>query len=236
MIGNGLLSREVGLLPPSTRKTLEQNKDKPIKRLTLWRKPIDVNSLLKIIKSAGLVNYKHDNLFHLGCSLGYTMTSDDSNLEFTEYIKFYNGGIPPKATERMNVAISQNYASGRPTRGGGETVSAKFTTVGELFDKLRKQMGPNWTEYDVLDRNCQIFITNVLKALGVADKENLAFVNQDVKEVIENLGGPFATALAGAAVAVKKAQNVLQEGQGGYGENDKLEIYNFGLPRCTIQN
>jgi hypothetical protein len=162
------------------------------------------------------------------------MTSEDLNLEKTEYIKLYSGKLPSKATQKMDVVIPQNYSSGRPVRGQ-ETVSAKFTTIGELFDKLRKQMGPNWTEYDVVNNNCQNFVSNILKALGVADKENLAFVNQDVENVIQAVGGPVAKALAGIAVSVKQAQNVLQEGQGcGCGENDKLEIYNFGLPRCKL--
>jgi hypothetical protein len=236
MHGSGLLARDVGTLPPSTRKLLEQDKDKPIKRLTIWRKPIDANALLKTLKSVGLANYKHDDLFHLAVNIGYDMTSEDVNLEKTEYIKFYKGKIPAKATEKLDVPIPQNYVSGRQVRGQ-KTINPKFTTIGELFKKLRKQMGPNWTEYELIGLNCQHFVSNILKALDLDTKENLEFVNQDVQSVVDSLGGDFAKALAGAAVSLKQAQNVLQEGQGcGCGENDELQIHNFGLPRCNIRN
>jgi hypothetical protein len=228
---------------------LEQDKDKPIKRLTIWRKPIDANALLKTLKSVGLAKYKHDDLFHLAVNIGYDMTSNDANLEKTEYIKFYRGGIPSRATEKLDVPIPQNYVSGRPVRGQPAS-SAKFTTVGELFEKLRKQMGPDWTEYDLIKNNCQDFVTNILKALGVDDKKNLDFVNQNVQEVVDSLGGDFAKAIAGLAVSAKQAQNVLQEGQGcgcmtygrpegmcgsGYVEAESpIPLYNFSLPRCKI--
>jgi len=236
MLGSGLITREIGTLPPSTRKLLEQDKDKPIKRLTIFRKPIDVNSLLKILKSAKLVDYAYDNLFHLGVNIGYDMTSEDVNLEKTEYIKFYKGKLPSKATETLDVPIPQNYVSGRPQRGQ-KPINVKFTTIGELFEKLRKQMGPNWTEYDVIKNNCQNFVTAILKALDLDTPENLKFVNQDVESVIKSVGGPLAETLAGVAVSAKQAQNVLQEGQGCmYGEgDDDIQMYNFNLPRCKIQ-
>jgi hypothetical protein len=236
MHGTGLLARDVGTLPPSTRKLLEQDKDKPIKRLTIFRKPIDVNSLLKILKSAKLVDYAYDDLFHLGVNIGYDMTSEDVNLEKTEYIKLYKGKLPSKATETLDVPIPQNYVSGRQVRGQ-KAVNPKFTTIGELFEKVRKQMGEKFTEYDVVSNNCQTFITNILKALDLDTPENLKFVNQDVESVVKSLGGPFAEAIAGLAVSVKQAQNRLQEGEGcGCGEDDKLELYNFNLPRCRIQS
>lgn len=236
--GAGVLTRDVGTLPPSTRSLLETDKDKPIKRLTIWRKPIDVNFLLKALKSAGFVNYKHDDLFHLAVNIGYTPTSNDVNLEKTEYIKFYKGGIPSKATQTLDVPIPQNYVSGRPVRGQPQTQS-NFTTIGELFEKVRKQMGPNWTEYDVENNNCQDFVANILKALNLDTKENLDFVNQDVKGVLENVGGEFAKAVAGVAVKVKQAQNRLQEGEGHcgcqMGMGDTYEMYNYQMPRCKIQ-
>jgi hypothetical protein len=64
MQGNGFFFRDVGKLPPSARKLLEQVGDEKINSITLFRKPISLSSFAKFV--GALKGTPYDKLFHLG--------------------------------------------------------------------------------------------------------------------------------------------------------------------------
>lgn len=167
--GEGLFFRDDGKLPPKFRKLLEEVKDTPVKSLTLFRKPISVESFLdfitggeykKIIKSLG-----YDNLFHLGIVINNSYILDKQ-----EVLKLEYGNIPSGA-ETLEVPL-----------GNIEI------TIGELIENTRKRMGnTNFSRYNARTNNCQNFMMNLLQANGLSNDENTKFIKQDAEAVFNKL-------------------------------------------------
>lgn len=184
--GDGLLTRDPGVLPPSVQKLLNSVGSETINKITVWRQPISVNQALK---NMGL-KLPYDNIFHLAVNL-----NGKYNLQKNEYIKFTTGKPEGEKLE-LNV--------GTPM------------TFDELFLKTKNRVGAEkFTEYDATDNNCQIFITNILKTLGSFTPEANKFVNQDAEKIFKSLGGPFAKFITGLAVKASQVVNKIQEGGEG---------------------
>lgn len=181
--GDGLLTRDPGVLPPSVQKLLNKVGSETINKITVWRKPISVNQSLK---NLGL-KLPYDNIFHLAVNL-----NGKYNLEKNEYIKFVTGS--PDG-EKLVIPV------------------AKPMTFDELFLKTKNRMGAEkFTEYDATNNNCQTFITNILKTLDSFTPEANKFINQDAEKIFKSLGGPFAKFLTGVAVKASQIVNKIQEG------------------------
>lgn len=181
--GDGLLTRDPGVLPPSVQKLLNKVGSETINKITVWRKPISVNQALK---NLGL-KLPYDNIFHLAVNL-----NGKYNLEKNEYIKFVTGS--PDG-EKLVIPV------------------AKPMTFDELFLKTKNRMGAEkFTEYDGVNNNCQTFITNILKTLDSFTPEANKFINQDAEKIFKSLGGPFAKFLTGVAVKASQIVNKIQEG------------------------
>ena len=181
--GDGLLTRDPGVLPPSVQKLLNKVGSETINKITVWRKPISVNQSLK---NLGL-KLPYDNIFHLAVNL-----NGKYNLEKNEYIKFVTGS--PDG-EKLVIPV------------------AKPMTFDELFLKTKNRMGAEkFTEYEATNNNCQTFITNILKTLDSFTPEANKFINQDAEKIFKSLGGPFAKFLTGVAVKASQIVNKIQEG------------------------
>lgn len=181
--GDGLLTRDAGVLPPSVQKLLNSVGSETINKITVWRQPISVNQALK---NMGL-KLPYDNIFHLAVNL-----NGKYNLQKNEYIKFTTGKPEGEKLE-LNV--------GTPM------------TFDELFLKTKNRVGAEkFTEYDAETNNCQVFVTNILKTLGSFTPEANKFVNQDAEKIFKSLGGPFAKFITGVAVKASQIVNKIQEG------------------------
>lgn len=155
--GFGILLREPGLEPPKFRKLLEEVKDEKITKLTLWRQPISVNSMLKFLK----LNKSYDDLFHLAVSI-----NDKYNLDKQSVLTFERG--KPKG-ETLEIPVNKDI------------------TIGELIDKTKKRMGKEaYTSYSIRN-NCQQFLLNVLQANGLLTAEARKFIEQDVEKILKDL-------------------------------------------------
>lgn len=209
--GDGVFTRDPGVLPPSVQKLLNEVGSETIDKITIWRKPISVNQALK---NFGL-KLPYDNIFHLALNL-----NGKYNLQKNEYIKFTKGG--PEG-EKLELKV------GNPM------------TFDELILKTKNRVGANkFTEYDATDNNCQVFVSELLKTLGSFTTEANQFVNQDAEKIFKSLGGPFAKFFTKVAVTASQVVNKLQEGGcncqeiEGSGSGETL-MFNYGMPYYKIK-
>jgi hypothetical protein len=155
--GDGVFTRTPGLEPPKFRKLLQEVGDEKITKLTLWREPISVNSMLKFLK----LNKTYDDLFHLALNL-----SDKYNLDKQSVLTFERG--KPKG-ETLEIPVNKDI------------------TIREMIEKTKKRMGDNaYTSYSVRN-NCQQFLLNVLSANGLMTTEARKFIEQDVEKILQDL-------------------------------------------------
>ena len=155
--GDGIFFREAGVEPPKFRKLLSEVKDEPIKKLTLWRQPISVNSILKFLK----LNKTYDDLFHLAINI-----NDEYNLDKQAVLTFERG--KPKG-ETLEIPVSKNI------------------TIGEMIEKTKERMGKEAYSSYSIKNNCQQFLLNVLQANNLLTPEARQFIEQDVEKILKDL-------------------------------------------------
>lgn len=155
--GTGMFVREPGLEPPKFRKLLEEVGDEKITKLTLWRQPISVNSILKFLK----LNKSYDDLFHLAINI-----NDKYNLDKQSVLTFERG--KPKG-ETLEIPVNKDI------------------TIDELVQRTKKRMGnEGYSSYSVRN-NCQQFLLNVLSANGLMTTDARKFIEQDVEKILQDL-------------------------------------------------
>lgn len=222
MKGTGAFTRDVGTLPPSTRKMLEQVGNEPIQSITLFRKPISQNNIYQLAKQFKLLDSPYDSLYHIGMVINGKYV-----LEKNEYIKFYNGEVP---------SGSETYQ----IRGNNKSIQ-------EMFDKTRQRMGDRFTEYDASENNCQDFLYNALLSIGLLSNEASKFIKQDVISITKQLPS-IVSLISKLGVGIKQFWNRQQEGEGlkqkggcSCSKDSKDEIQydyysckNNNLPMCKI--
>jgi hypothetical protein len=155
--GTGTFVREPGLEPPKFRKLLEEVGNEKITKLTLWRQPISVNSILKFLK----LNKSYDDIFHLAVNI-----NEKYNLDKQSVLTFERG--KPKG-ETLEIPVNKDI------------------TIGEMIQKTKERMGKEaYTSYSVRN-NCQQFLLNVLSANGLLTSEARKFIEQDVEKILQDL-------------------------------------------------
>jgi hypothetical protein len=155
--GTGTFVREPGLEPPKFRKLLEEVGNEKITKLTLWRQPISVNSILKFLK----LNKSYDDIFHLAVNI-----NEKYNLDKQSVLTFERG--KPKG-ETLEIPVNKDI------------------TIDELIQKTKKRMGNEaYSSYSIRN-NCQQFLLNVLSANGLLTSEARKFIEQDVEKILQDL-------------------------------------------------
>lgn len=197
--------REQGKLRPSVIKLLNQVGNEPITSLTIWRRILPYSNFVKFLSP----NVAPDKLYHTSLNINNKYNLEKDGIT----IKFERG-----KTEGETLSV--------PT--------ASNMTIKELFDLTKRRMGKTFTEYTIDQYNCQNFVDNILSAIGSNSSEAKKFVNQDVKKVVDSLGGKFARVVAGVFKNIQEEVDIAQEGGGCvmYGSG---YMYNNQLPRCKIQ-
>jgi hypothetical protein len=213
--GFGLLTRDVGRLPPNVRKLLEQVKDEKITSVQAWRYPL-LKGVQNIIKK--VVKLPYDSIFHLGLNL-----NGKYNLEKDVLIKFTKG----------------KQRGDKPENKSDVYKVDKDITFGELFEKLSAKMGDKFTTYNARTNNCQDFSLAIISVLGVNDAKLKKFIKQNAEAIYKSFGIFEKLVEAGSSLNTLKEQVVdrLTQGEGcscqeGMGSE---YVYNYGLPRCKIQ-
>jgi hypothetical protein len=90
------------------------------------------------------------------------------------------------------------------TRTGEECmpVSGEVSSLNDLMERTRKQMGDRFFPYDAFKNNCQNFILNVLSANHLNTPELTKFVHQDIQTLTNELPeyvNPTANVFTGLA-------------------------------------
>ena len=163
-------------LPPSVRKIMEDEADYGAWNIEICKKPLN-QALLTLgnLLSKGKLeeSYKRNNydaLFHLFCII--TMENGKQFLlEKNHVIKL--------------VPFDGIY--GRDTLCEPVDLRGKFLTMKEIMDNTAKYMGKDFLPYDVVNNNCQDFITSVLTANKLNTPELFDWVNQDITAVIKDM-------------------------------------------------
>jgi hypothetical protein len=161
------VKRQPGVLPPDSRRILEQIKNEKINSLKVVRTPIAgiVNKLLNILSFGAFQNtlkeIGYDRAFHLTLWI-----NDKYTLEKNEVIRLKMGNPVKKGSEIMTVA-------GVPS-----------ITIQELIDKTRERMGPErFSNYNPATNNCQDFILAILTAINASNPQLTAFIKQDAQQI-----------------------------------------------------
>jgi hypothetical protein len=202
MEGNGIFTREPGVLQPSARKLLEQVGNEEIKTLEIVRTPL--NSFTKgFLNTISLGQFEkiskkyYDEMFHLSLWI-----NGKYNLEKNEVVYFNTKN--PKKTNSQVKEVKKIPAG---------------LTIQQLIDNARKRMGnENFSNYDAEKLNCQNFLINVLDGSDVGDKADGDFIFQDATKIFKELP-EYAKVLGKASVKLGAIFNrlIYGEGQGGYG-------------------
>ena len=192
-------------LPRSVRKILESYGDTKIKKIEIARVPlrkaityvgnlITFGKLNKIQKDMG-----YDKLFHLYSII--TLENDDEYiLEKNEVINLQKINIDPRQIEETEV-ININ-------------IKNKKLTLNMILSNMEKAMGKDkFLTYNVKDNNCQYFMMYLLKSNNIGTEKDYKFIQQNIVELIHNLGGVYHT-LATAITKLGERFNILLYGRG----------------------
>lgn len=171
MIGEGLIKRNDGTLPPKVRNLLNKVGNETITKMEIVRYPIKLSKIFNLISLGRYQKFIEQNgfdkLFHLSLYL-----NDKYILEKNEVINMeIDNPLSVNESESMSVNLS-----------------SKQITFNELLDKTKSYMGDkNFSNYDARKNNCQVFITSVLKSNGLLTDANKGFINQDVEKIFEGI-------------------------------------------------
>jgi hypothetical protein len=200
--GDGIFTREPGVLQPSARKLLEEVGSEEIKTLEIVRTPLSsfTKTFLNTIslgQFSKISKKYYDEMFHLSLWI-----NGKYNLEKNEVV-YFNTKNP--ILNNSQVKEVKNIPTG--------------ITIQQLIDNAKKRMGnENFSNYDAEKLNCQNFLINVLDGSDIGDKEDGDFIFQDATKIFKELP-EYAKVLGKASVKLGAIFNrlIYGEGQGGYG-------------------
>jgi hypothetical protein len=156
--------------PPQMKRFLEQHGNEVIKKMFVRREPLSflINILLSVL-SWGEINRKinnspYDELYHLSLYI-----ETDAGTTFVI-----------EKNQRINIIEnpeSNPFIEIIPVR------LVKPITVNELIDNTKQLMGDKFYPYNPIYNNCQVFVTNILKANRLLVPITNQFINQDVSQI-----------------------------------------------------
>jgi len=181
--------------PYRVARFIEENKDKTIESMTLYRSPImSVIKKLLYVLSFGRINDQelkkigYDDLYHLYMIVQF---SDDTRAILEK---------------NQNINVSDDIQ----TRGqGAESLSVPLSnrpTLGEVLDNTQRRMGKRYFQYDFKTSNCQDWLDNLLRANALATPETTAFIKQNIGQLLETLP-PDVTQTARATTQIAAVVN-----------------------------
>ena len=194
MKGEGL-----GKLPTDIERRLEKNRDKVIRKITIFRLPLQkeltqaLNALTDNSVKQFLKKNDIDSLYHLGVFL----ETDGGDFVYDKQQNFSFVEAPKSFLKQPKLETSP--VSNLPTN----------LTIGEMFDAGRKRMGSKFYYYSALKYNCQYFIKESLDAIGA--EFNVDFVMQDLTNLVKRIPAwkrKFSVALTSFAREADKVVSV----------------------------
>jgi hypothetical protein len=199
-------------LRPSVKKLLNEVGNEEIKKLVVYRDPLPYSKFIKKLRP----DIPYDDMFHLALNINgkYDLYKDGITVSFER--------ASPKADQR-EVKVPNNM------------------TIQELFNKTEQRMGKkDFLEYDIETLNCQNFVDNILSAIGSNSSDLKNFINQDVKQVVNKLGGKYLKAFLNIFKKASEILDIAKQGGGQTGEGcccdntSALICINNGNRLCKI--
>ena len=181
-------------LSPKINNFLDKIGNEKITSIIIVRQPLQkiIDVLLNAI-SFGDYNknkerLKYDSYYHLKLLINGKYVLEKNERINIEYYK------KVKNEQQMNVKLLNNNMN-----------------IDELFSKTLNNMGERlFYNYDAFKNNCQIFVLNLLKSLGVNNIEYNKFVKQNVDELIKN--NPILPPVSKTITDIASSANILING------------------------
>lgn len=159
----------------TSKKTLNQYGNLPIKSLTIYRTPINnlIDTALNAISfgkfSELKKKYEFDKLFHL--ALVANVGDKNVIIEKNETINIDTSYKTSSDTQIFNIPL------------GGRNI-----TINQILETARRKVGDKtFFDYDAFKNNCQFFIRYLLEGQGLYSKQAEAFLFQDVEGIYKGL-------------------------------------------------
>lgn len=187
--------------PPSVRKYIAEQGNTPIKSIQVCRTPVNsyVQKFVNLVTLGGLSRAKKDtgisDIFHL-----YMVINGNITLERNHVIEMYPGG-PQPGSQCINVPLN------------GQDTSATPLTLKILLEKTAAMVGPSLQVYDPRTNNCQIFLSQILKANYLDTPGILNWINQPVEKIF-NAFPKISGSLLKAVTDFAHKADVLIKGRG----------------------
>jgi hypothetical protein len=187
--------RQSGLYPPKMRKLLGEVGTEMITSLTVFRKPVEstVTKLLQLLSLGtyedAVKNSNFDSMFHLALIINGVYTLDkQSVVSFSRTV--------PSGGEFRQVNLPSNI------------------TIQQLVDNTKVKMGnQQFSNYNAVTNNCQVFVSAVLEANGLLTPELSGFISQDAQAVFSKMP-QFMPQLAEKVTDLGAWSNKVLEGEG----------------------
>ena len=159
----------------SVKNNLKKYGDKSITAITIARTPVQkaVTILLNVISNGLFDKIKnkigHDSFFHL-----YLIVELDD-------------GKKLRVEKNQTLKIS-DYKPEKNEETQSVDLRGKVLTLNQMFDSVYNKYGRNRVNiYNALSTNCQRFVSDILQASGILTIKNKKFINQDVKQLADEL-------------------------------------------------
>lgn len=189
-----LKKRKAGIFPPKSRQLIGQVGGEKVVSLRVERRPILtwLNYATFGLYKKALRRVNYDRMFHL-----YLVINNKYMVEKNEVLNFVNYKPLKQKRETMEVVLPKDYNS----------------TINELLDNTRTYMGDEkFSNYDVDNNNCQVFVASILQANKLITPRLLKFVKQNVASVLKQF--PFSKTVITGITDLAARINRLVEGEG----------------------
>jgi hypothetical protein len=156
--------------PPKMKQFLADHGDEIITKMFVRRQPLStlLNILLSVLSwgeiNRKLYNSAYDELYHLSLYI-----------ELSNQTRFII-----EKNERINIIENP------PANDFIEIIPVRLVrqiTVNELIENTKQLMGDKFYPYNPIENNCQVFVTNILRANKLLVPITNQFINQDVNQI-----------------------------------------------------
>lgn len=156
---------------PQVRKYIREYQGRLITELVVCRVPINEGlvKLLKLASNGSLEEARkrlgYDQLYHLSL-----------NMEFDK-------GSPLKIEKNETVKL---YPGARKGDCRVVDLKGKRLTINDIILGVQRIQGNKTYQYNLFNNNCQIFVTDILKAVGLLTEASDRWINQDAVALLKD--------------------------------------------------
>ena len=191
--------------PFTFRQMMSRHGNETIQSIVIVRTPLnDITRTLLNVASFGQLERKmksqpYEDFFHLKLII-----NNKYSIEKEQIIKFTLNNQIKKNSERLDV---QNIPS---------------ITINQMLERTKRQMGSLMFSYNFKTNNCQVFVSSLLKSIGINNPQYHQFINQNVASVFQGMS--TARKIINSVTTIGNRANILTEGKGIYDEDNDVPI------------